>query len=106
MKTTRTGLRKDKGTDILFNVNIVKLQADKHMAPKWSQETHEVAFNATGGDRGNDYIYRITFPLSELLALLESSVPTVLVDPASKAVCGGAIASLQQLLLPPVTPTK
>lgn len=106
MRITRRGARRDRGTDILLEEDVTKRKTDKWSAPEWNGETREVTFQGRGRDRNSNYKYNITFTAAEIISFLELSVPALTGDVASRAVCLGAIASLQQLLTPPMDVPK
>ena len=98
MKLTRRGARRNYGTDVLLDEDMTKRKTDRWNAPKWDAETRSLTFQCRGGDRGSNYKYSVTIAATELVSFLDLAVPALAADAASRAVCFGAIAALQELL--------
>lgn len=94
MKLLRTGLYRNRGTVTLTSEDLAK--RTKWGLPSWN--SGEVAFSVSGSDRGAKYHYDVTFSASDLMKLLESSLPKM--DSISRAIGASAIAALRELLVP------
>ena len=100
MKLTRRGYYKNYGTDVLIEEDTIKRKLDKWNNLKWDVKTREISFQCRGSDRGSNYPYHLSFTVAELMAFLQSAIPTLAPETPSRAVCLGAIATLQELLSP------
>lgn len=98
MKLTRQGRFHNAGTDVLFDASI-EAEKESWYQPRWDAACGTVSFSLDGVDRGNNYVYRASLGLPEVLQLLDVSLTALVRSKAERAVAHGAIASLRELLL-------
>ena len=98
MNISRTGAHRNAGTSNLASDDLTK--RNKYSVPTWAKDTHHLRFTMTGTDRGSSYRYYVTMSAAEVVSFIESAIPALTTDAASRAVAVGAAASLRELLVP------
>jgi hypothetical protein len=104
MKITRTGATRNRGTKTIGSGDLTR--TNRLNGPNWESDIHHVQFGFDGDDRGSSYRYSVTLSTSEVLSLVDLAINTFAVDPASRAVAVGSLASLRELLVPKVHPAQ
>lgn len=100
MNISRTGAHRNAGTSNLTSEDLTK--RTNYSVPKWAKDTHHLHFTMTGTDRGSSYRYYISMSAAEVVSFIESAIPALTADAASRAVAVavGAAACLRELLVP------
>lgn len=97
MKIARTGRLRNAGTDILSSQAFSDIRATSRR-PKWNQSSKSVSVEVTGADRGNNYVFSVNLPTSEIITLIEAALDAACESRAERTLSASAISTIQALL--------
>lgn len=97
MRIARTGRYRNAGTDFLSAQAFGDIKASSRR-PKWNKGNKLVQVNVTGTDRGNNYVYTVSFPPGEIVALLQAALDAACTNRSERSIASSSVAAIQELL--------